>query len=37
MEDKEIVREFLTDDDLIAQAEDLFRELDAREASDESA
>jgi hypothetical protein len=25
----------LTDDDLVAQAEELFRELDAREASDE--
>jgi hypothetical protein len=25
----------LTDDDLVAQADELFRELDAREASDE--
>jgi hypothetical protein len=25
----------LTDEDLVAQADDLFRELDAREASDE--
>jgi hypothetical protein len=37
MENNETMQAILTDDDLIAQAEDLFRELDAREAADELA